>query len=153
MSYTERLSEAVYPLDIAFADAAVPSTINGAWVNVSLYHRLWLVINVGDLQAGGTLDALIQQATTTAGAGAKNILAKNQVTNKTITQLTQAGGDSDSLVCIELQTEELDVSNLFDCVRFVITVGVANAEYSAVLYGCISRHKAVPTTNWTEIID
>ena len=153
MSYTERLSEAVYPLDIAFADAAIPSVINGAWVNVSLYHRLWLVINVGDLQAGGTFDATVQQATTTAGAGAKAITSSKTLVAKAITQLTQAGGDSDSIVCIELQTEEMDVTNLFDCVRFVITVGVANAEYSAILYGCISRHRAVPTTNWTEIID
>lgn len=153
MSYTERLSEAVYPLAIEYADSQAIGAHAGAWVNVSLYHRLWLVVNVGEMQAGATLDAALQQATTTAGAGVKAILAKNQVTNKAITQLTQAGGDGDDLVCIELQTEEMDVTNLFDCVRFVITIAGAAVEYAAVLYGCISRHKAVPTTNWTEIID
>lgn len=151
--YTARRSEIMYPLAGAFADAVGAGANASAWVNVRDYHRLWLVINVGEMQATSTLDAVLQQATTTGGAGGKAILAKNQVTNKAITQLTAAGGDSDSLVCIELQTEELDVSNGFDCVRFVITIALAVSEYSAILYGCESRHMAVPTANWTEIID
>jgi len=151
--YTARLSELMYPLAIEYADAMGVGANASAYVNVALYHRLFLVVNVGAMGGGATLDAVLQQATTVAGAGVKAILAKNQVTNKAITQLTQAGGDGDDLVCIELQTEELDVTNLFDCVRFVITVAGAPVEYSAILYGCESRHMAVPTANWTEIID
>jgi len=143
----------MYPLAIEYADSQAIGVHASPYVNVRDYHRLWFVLNVGQIHGGGTLDAALQQATTTAGAGVKAILAKNQITNKAITQLTFAGGDSDDLVCIELQTEELDVTNGFDCVRFVVTVGVAEVEYAAVLYGCESRHMAVPTTNWTEIID
>ena len=151
--YTERYTEDHYPLAIEYADAQAPGAHASAYVNVRDYHRLFLLINVGDMQAGATLDAVLQQATTTAGAGVKAIADKAGTGFKAITQLTQAGGDGDDLVCIELQTEELDVTNLFDCVRFVITVAGAAVEYSAVLFGIISRHKPVPVTNWAEIID
>jgi len=144
--YTSRVSERMYPLAIEYADSHNAGTLNGTWVSLRDYHRAWLVLNVGDMAAGATLDAGLQQATTTAGAGAKAI------TGKTITQLTQAGGDGDDLVCIELQTEELDVSNNFDCVRFYVTVANAAVEYGAVLYGLMSRFDPVAITNWQEIV-
>jgi hypothetical protein len=146
MPYTERISEVMYPLATYNADALGVGTFNSAYVLLRDYHRAWLVINVGDMGGGGTLDAGIQQATDTAGTGVKAIAGK------TITQLTQAGGDSNSLVCIELQTEELDVSLNFDAVRFYLTVGGAATEVSATLYGAITRFVAVPTTNWQEIV-
>jgi hypothetical protein len=146
MPYTERFSEILYPLAIEYADSLGPAATASAYVSLQNYHRAWLVINVGAIAGGGTLDAILQQATDTAGGGVKPIAGK------AITQLTQAGGDGDDLVCIELRTEELDVQNGFDCVRFLITTGAAAAEYSAVLYGGVTRYAPVPTTNWTEII-
>lgn len=146
MSYTERNSEVLYPLATYNADALGVGTFNSAYVLMRDYHRAWLVINVGEMGGGATLDAGIEQATDVAGAGVKAIAGK------TITQLTQAGGDSDSLVCIELQTEELDVSLNFDAIRFYLTVAGAATEVSAILYGTQSRFEAVPTTNWAEIV-
>jgi hypothetical protein len=115
-------------------------------VSLANYHRAVLVIDVGDMVATATLDAGIQQATTTGGAGVKAI------SGKTITQLTQAGGDGNDLVAIELRTEELDVTNGFDCIRFYVTVGTANVEYSAILYGGVTRFSPTATTNWTEVV-
>jgi hypothetical protein len=136
----------MYPLAYENADSQAVGTHNSAYVSLQSYHRAWLVLNVGDMAVGATLDAGIQQATDTAGTGVKAIIGK------TITQLTQAGGDGNDLVCIELQTEELDVDGGFDCVRFYVTIAGAAVEYSAILYGLISRFKAVPVTNWTEIV-
>ena len=144
--YTSRVSERLCPLAIENADSHAVGTLNGSWVTLRDYHRAWLVLNVGEMQAGASLDAGIQQATTTAGAGAKAI------TGKTITQLTQAGGDGDDIICIELQTEELDVSNNFDCVRFYVTVAGAAVEYSAILFGVISRFDPVAVTAWAEVV-
>lgn len=144
--YTSRVSERMYPLAIENADAHAVGTLNGAWSLVRDYHRCWFVLNVGEMAGGATLGAGLEQATTVAGAGAKAI------TGKVITQLTQAGGDGDDLVCIELQMEELDVSNNFDVVRFYVDTGVAAVEYSAVLYGVISRFDPVPIANWTQIV-
>ena len=146
-AYTERWTEVCYPLAIEYSDDLGPAATASAYVSFANYHRGILIINVGDMGQTATLDALLQQATTTAGAGVKAI------TGKAITQLTQAGGDGNDLVAIEFRTEELDVANGFDCVRFVITTGVAAVEYGAMLLGIVSRFDPVPTTNWTEIID
>lgn len=145
MSYTSRVSERMYPLVTQYADGRGLGTHNSGWVSLQDYHRAWFVLNLGDINVG-TLDAGIQQAQDAAGTGAKAIAGK------TITQLTAADGSD--LVCIELQTEELDVDNGFEHVRFYVTlatVGVS-AIYGATLYGLISRFKPVPTTNWTQVV-
>ena len=145
MSYTARLSELLYPL--AFHVPLTRDAVNdSAWVSLSNYHRAWLVINVGAMEQGATLDVSIRQAEDAIGTNAKAI------TGKAITQLTQVSGDGNGLVCIELQTEELDVDGGFEYIRFYVTLGVAGAIYAATLYGCSSRFKPVPTTNWTEVV-
>lgn len=144
--YTSRVSERLYPLgrlDPANKAAATHAT---AWVSLQDYHRAWFVVEVGVMAAGATLDAGIQQATDTAGTGAKAI------TGKTITQLTQAGGDGNQILCIELQTEELDVDGGFDCVRGYLTVGTNTVYAACQLYGADTRFAAPPTTNWEEIV-
>jgi hypothetical protein len=145
-SYTQRFTEDFNPLAAEYADSQAAGTHNGTWVSLQNYHRAVFVLNVGEMQAGATLDAGIQQATDTSGTGAKAI------TGKTITQLTQAGEDGDQLIAIELATEELDNTNNFDSVRFYVTIANAAVEYSAILYGFVSRFDPVPTTNWTEIV-
>ena len=122
-------------------------------ISLQNYHRAWVVINVGEMQQGATFDCALQQARGSGGTGAKAITSSKTAAAKAITQLTAAAGDGDDLVCIELQTEELDVDAGFEHVRFQVVITGAAVEYAAVLYGCVSRFKAVPTTNWTERID
>jgi hypothetical protein len=151
--YTARFTELNGLLAIEHADSQAAGTHASAWVNVRNYHRLALVLSVGEMQAGATFDAQLRQATDTAGTGAKVIADKATTGTKAITQLTQAGGDSDDPIVIELQTEELDVTNGFDCVQFSIVVANAAVEYCAMLFGFEPRYPPVPITNWTEIID
>jgi hypothetical protein len=147
MAYTNRVSEDLYPLASHDPRTRQVATHVSAYVNLEEYHRAWLFLHVGDMGANATLDAGIQQAQDATGTGVKAI------TGKTITQLTQAGGDgTDDLLCIELQTEELDVDNGFEFVRFYVTIAVADCDYSAALFGTISRFKPVATTNWAEIV-
>lgn len=146
MSYTNRISEELYPLATHYPLQRQVATHVSDWVSLRDYHRAWLKLDVGVMGALGTVDAGLQQATDITGTGAKAIAGK------TITQLTQAGGDDNSQVCIELQTEELDVDNGFDCVRFYVVVGVQESNYNATLYGAYPRFKPVPTTNWDEIV-
>jgi len=147
MTYTQRVSEDFYPLASHDPRARQVATHVSAWVNVEEYHRLWLFLHVGDLGALATLDAGLQQGQNAAGGG---VVA---IAGKTTTQLTQAGGDgTDDLLCIELQTEELDVDNGFEFVRFYVTIAVADCFYSAALFGTCSRFKPVATTNWAEIV-
>lgn len=146
MTYSARFSELHYPLDADYADSFAIGDHVSAYVSLQNYHRAVFVLNAGDIAAGGFIDAWLLQATTTAGAGAKTI------SGKSITRLTQAGGDSDSLVCIELQTEELDVSNNFDCVALFVRVGSATAEFGYTIYGIVPRFPPTPTTNWQEVV-
>ena len=142
--YTARISELMYPLATEYADSLGPAVTSSAWVSMENYHRGWLYLNVGDISADTTVDCYLQQATTVGGAGGKAI------TGKAITQLT--AGDDDSLVCIELQSEEMDVTNLFDFVRVVLHINGSTAEVAYSFFGCQPRYAAVPTTNWTEIV-
>jgi hypothetical protein len=152
MSYTAELSELMYPLAIEYADSQAIGTHNSTWVSLQNYHRAFLVINVGEMQQGATFDCAMQQARGPGGTGAKAITSSKTLGAKAITQLT-AAADGDDLVCIELQTEELDVDGGFEHVRFQVVIVGGAVEYAAVLYGCVARFKAVPTTNGTEIVD
>lgn len=144
--YTEQQSEVMYPLAYAHPDSYSPAATTSAYVSFANYHRGWLFIDVGDMVATATLDVSLMQATTTAGGGP----AKAFTPAKAITQLTQAGGDGDDLICVQFQTEELDVDNGFDCVAVLVTVGTAAVELSWCLFGIVPRFPPVPTTNWTE---
>lgn len=146
MTYTERFTEVHVPLLHAHANSYAAATYTSAYASLANYHRAVLVLNVGEMQAGATLDCSILQATTTAGAGSKAIAGK------AITQLDQTLGDGDDLVAIELRTEELDVSNVFDCVAVQVVVAGAAVEYSYILYGIVSRFDPVPVTVWTEVV-
>lgn len=151
--YTQRFSEGHYPLLEANSDSFGVGTRNSAYASLQDYHRAVLVVNVGDLGQAATLDAQIRQATSAAGAGVKTIADKAGTGTKAITQLTQAGGDGNNLVCIELQTEELDVDGGFSFVGVQDVVAGAACEFGWILYGIASRFKPVPTTNWDEIVD
>ena len=146
-NWTERFTEVCYPLAYDYSDSFAIGTHDSSYVSLANYHRAVLVLNVGDIQAGGTGACSIRQATSTAGAGATTI------TGKSITQLTQAGGDSDDLVCIELRTEELNRTSGYDCVSVRVVVAGAAAELSYILFGTVPRFPPTGTTNWTEVVD
>lgn len=143
--YTEQQSEVMYPLAYAHPDSYTAVARTSAYVSFANYHRGWIFLDVGDMVATSTLDLSLLQATTTGGVGTKAFTPA-----KAITQLTQAGGDGDDLICIQFQTEELDVDNGFDCVAVLVTVGTAAVEYSWCMFGIVPRFPPVPTTNWTE---
>ena len=147
--YTERFTETAALL----YNLAPISVTNGAiaytsYVSLANYHRAAIVIHTGVMQSGSTVDAVVYQATTTAGAGSKVLTA-----TKAITQLTQAGTDSNKDVCIEIRTEELDVAGGFDCIALGYTVGTAASILSIEIYGLVPRYAPVATTAWDEIVD
>ena len=144
--YTEKQSEVMYPLVYAHPDSYTAAARTSAYVSFANYHRGWILLVVGEMAQGSELVLSLMQATTTAGGGP----AKAFTPAKAITQLTQAGGDGDDLICVQFQTEELDVDNGFDCVAVLVTVANAAVEYSWCLFGIVPRFQPVPTTNWTE---
>ena len=97
------------------------------WVDASKFQNYLATVGVGAISASGTVDAKLQQATDSSGTGAKDI------TGKAITQLTQAGTNSNSQAQINLRQDELDIANGFCFVR----LGITPAAAAALIYGQI----------------
>lgn len=145
--YTAQFSEQNVPLAVHYPLTRQVATHVSGWVKMSLYHRAFFYLMLGAMGANATVDANLQQASDAAGTGAKAI------TGKSITQLTQAGTDDNSLVGINLQTEELDVNGGFEYVRFRVTIAVADCAYAATLWGSEPRYGATAETIYDEVVD
>ena len=101
MSYTNQVTEVMAVLEQSLVPLLrANATYTTSYVSVANYHRVLFDIFVGALAASSTLDAQVHQAVNTAGGG-----TPKHVTGKAITQLTQAGGDTNcGHVFIELRT-------------------------------------------------
>lgn len=147
-AYTANFTEVHELLDASWLVPAnkVPAAYTTGYVSLANHQRAIYILLTGVMAQGATLNLQLWQATDTAGAGAKVIAGK------AITALTQAGGDANDAVCIEVRTEELDVDGGFDCIAGILTVAVGNVYCTLLpLFGC-SNYTPVPVANWTEII-
>jgi hypothetical protein len=115
-------------------DALAPGTVTSGWIKASDYPQFLAAVQVGDFVTSGVLDAKLEQATSAAGAGAKD------VTGSAITQLTEAGGDDDKIVLINIDPRKLDVENEFDYFRLSMTGGVADVEVAGLILGLSARY-------------
>lgn len=130
------------------ADSRAAATYNTTWTPMHNFQRGVVILDVGEMQAGATLDLALQQATDAAGTGAKAFTPA-----KAITQLTQAGGDGNDVVIIEFRTEEMDVNNQFDHVRAQLIIAGAAVECAVMVWKHVANYPPVATTQLTEIVD
>ena len=121
-------------------DATTASTVTSEWVDASEFHTLMAVVLAGTLGSSATVNAKLEQATSAAGAGAKDI------SGAAITELTQAGTDSDTESIISLQTDALDVDGGFRYVRLSVTVAVATSDIAGYIIGVSPR--VGPASDW-----
>lgn len=131
---TVRPSDMAAVVGVIDPDANAAATYTSAWVDMSKYSELLAIVMAGDLGSSATLDAKLEQATDGSGTGAKDI------TGKEITQLTQAGTDSNKQALINLAADELDVANGFDFARLSMTVATATSDCGAVVLGFRPRY-------------
>lgn len=110
-------------------DAYTAGTYVSDYVDVSKFRRLMAVVMAGDLGTNATLDAKLRQATDASGTGVKDI------SGKAITQLTQAGSDSDKQAVINLDQSELDIANGFAFVCLSMTVATATSDAGGLIMG------------------
>lgn len=111
-------------------------TVLTGWVSMADVEALMAVLQTGVLGTGATVDAKLRQATSAAGANAKDI------TGKAIAQLTKAANDNDQVV-INCRADELDVEGGFTHVALSITVANAASLISAILLGFNGRYQPV----------
>lgn len=129
MNLNAKPSELAAVVGVIDPDALGASTVTTGWVNMRNFGAVMAIVMAGTLGTSATLDAKLEQATSSGGAGAKDIDGKD------ITQLTQAGTDSDKQVVINCRAEELDVDNGFAYVRLSMTVATATSDCGGLLLG------------------
>ena len=110
-------------------DVTAAGDVSTGWVAAKDFHNFMAIVFAGTLGSSATLDAKIEQATDSSGTGAKD------VTGKAITQMTQAGTDSDKQAIINVKQSDLDIANSFTHLRLTVTVATASSDAGAVLLG------------------
>jgi hypothetical protein len=118
------------------APISASSVQTSGWVDATTFFNYLAIISTGVMQATGTVDAKIQQATSSGGAGAKD------VTGKAITQITQAASGSGTQQLINVRAEDLDLNNGFKWIRVSVTPATAASLISATLLGFDPRNMA-----------
>lgn len=127
-----RPSEAVAVVANIDPDAYSAAAYTSGWVAVENFHQFLAIVQAGTLGSSATLNFKLQEATDGSGTGAQDI------TGKAITQLTQAGTDSDKQAVIELNSE--DVTTGYTHVAMVMTVGTATSDAGAIMLALNPRY-------------
>jgi hypothetical protein len=140
-----RASDRAAVVGVIDPDANTAGTLTTGWVSMADWGRVMAIVFAGDLGASATLDAKLEQATSSGGAGAKDI------TGKAITQLTQAGTDSNKQAIINCHREELDLANGYTHVRLSHTVATATSDSGAVLLGFDPRYNTAADNDATTV--
>ncbi len=101
-------------------------------VDMAKYDRIMAVVMMGTLGNSATVDAALQEATTSGGSYA-------DIDGKVITQLTQAGSDqSDKQVIINLRSDEMTVGKRF--VKLWVDVNTATSDGAGIVIGFQPLH-------------
>ncbi len=124
---------------------------NGDWVNMERYERCVVLLFKDASTAGDDPTLTLQQATSNAGANAKNLLfdtiwvkqdttlaavgTYTKVTQTAATSYTDATSAEDTAIWIvEIRAEDLDVSGGFTHVQASVADTGTNAQLGALLY-------------------
>ncbi len=144
-------SESAALLGTIDPDAYAAGAQNSDYIDMGLFDQVMAVVLVGTIGTGSTVDAKLQQATTSGGGGVKDI------SGKAITQLTQAGSDSDKQALINCRADELDIDNDFRFVRLVQTGGTGSpatsVDHSAVLVGFGARYEPASDSDLASVAE
>ncbi|MGV1017426.1 MAG: hypothetical protein ACOYBW_08625 [Fluviibacter phosphoraccumulans] len=109
-------------------DAYAANTYLSGYIALKNFRRFMAVVQAGDLGASATLDAKLVGYTNGSGGGAADI------TGAAITQLTQAGSDSNKQAIINLNTDSLAGLG-FTHFAVSMTVGTATSDAAALVLG------------------
>lgn len=123
------LAHAAGILGVIDPDVYTAAAYSTGWISTANFQDYMAIVMAGTLGSGATLDAKIEQATAAAGTGAKDL------SGAAITQLTQAGTDSDKQAVISFSADDLDIENGFNHFRLTMTVGTATSDAGGIVLG------------------
>lgn len=126
--------------------AVEPKNYTGAaatkkFVSMKNYNHLTIIIQTG-AWAGGTAAVTVEQATSVAGAGAKALSFNKYWHDEAVsgTLVEESCTDTfdldtaNKLYVIEIDADQLDKANGFDCVSVAIASPGANADFYGAVY-------------------
>lgn len=128
-----RLSEQVGVVATIDPDAYTAAAYTTDVIDMSHLDRVLFIVMAGDLGASATLDFLVKGDTASGGSFTTTI------TGKSITQLTQAGSDSDKQALLEVTGDEV-LAQGFRYIRGTMTVGTATSDCGVVAIGGHRRY-------------
>ena len=139
-------SERVAVLATVDPDANTVGAITSDWADMTKFNSMMAIVQTGVMGASGTLDFKLQQATSSGGAGNKDI------SGKAITQLVKAT-DDDKQAVINVRADQLDVAGGFKFVAMVHTVGTATGDSGAVLLGLDPVHSTAADNDLASVAE
>jgi len=145
MTPNKLLSEGLTVLTTVDPVSQAAGTVTSGWISAANHLAFLALVQTGVLGASATVDAKIEQATTSAGAGVKAI------TGKAITQIVKASGDNKQAL-INFKCADLDTEGGFSFVRVSITVGTATSIVGAVLLGGAPRYEPANSFNQAAVV-
>jgi len=150
--------------EMQIASAFVPVNMataanDGEYVSLRNYRHVGILLHKGAGAVGEPPTITVQQAKTTAGVGVKDltfttVYVKNGADLGAIGQFTKvtqaaaktyalAAGNTEALVLIEFNAEDLDADGGFDCIRATIA-DVGNTSQIAGLLYLLSSPRYMP---------
>lgn len=138
----DRLSERLFVVATIDPDAYGTGAQTSDVIDMSLHRRVLFVVMAGTLASTATLDFLVK------GDTASNGSFTTTITGKSITQLTEAGTDSDKQALLEVTAEEVAAQG-FRYIRGTMTLTTAGGDAGVVALAGDARYQ--PLTDLTSV--
>lgn len=122
-------SEIAAVVGVIDPDAYAANTYTTGYIPMKLFRRFMAIVTVGDIVSTGVVNAKLIAYTSDAGAGAFDI------PGAAITQMTEAGTDSNKQAVINFDTAALAGSTEYTHFRLSLALTVAGADAGAVVLG------------------
>lgn len=126
-------------------DAYGAGTYTTGYIAMKDFGRFLAIVQAGDLVSTATLDAKLIGYTDGAGGGAADI------TGAAITQLTEAGTDSNKQALINLDVDSLAGATEYTHFRLSLTLGTAGGDIGAIVLGFDARHVPASDNDATSV--
>lgn len=125
MAQTERLSERLAVVATIDPDAYGTGAQTTDIIDMAKIRRVLFVVMAGTIASTGKLDFVVY------GSAASNMATPGALTGKAITQLTEAGTDSDKQAIVEVTSEEVAAQG-YRYIRGTMTLTTAGADAGVI---------------------
>jgi len=127
-----KLSDRLAIVSCIDPDAYTTGTQTGDAIDMSVHRQIMTIVQAGALGSSATLNCLLTESATSGGT-------YTQITGKGITQLTQAGTDSDKQAVVEVTAEEV-IAQGYRYIRGTMTVTTATSDAGVLTLADFSRY-------------